>query len=189
MKLTVENLWTDTQIGTLPSKTVLHSLKRSLRNLQKEIKQLETDLNEIVKSEHQSLMTRLESIPGIGRKTSIMLIVLSDGFERFETSGQLCSYAGITPIIRQSGSSVRGRARISKVGNRNLRNLLFMCSFTACKHNKACRAIYERIIAKGKSKKLALLAVCNKLLKQAFAIAKSGIIYDPEYRGELIINE
>jgi len=168
-----------------PSKLVIQSLKRSLRNLQKEIKHLEEKLSNIVKSEHQALMTRLESIPGLGRKTTIMLIVLTDGFERFETSGQLCSYAGITPIIRQSGSSVKGCARISKVGNRKLRNLLFMCSFTACKHNKACREIYERIVAKGKSKKLALLAVCNKLLKQAFAIAKSEIIYDQEYRSEL----
>jgi hypothetical protein len=50
---------------------------------------------------------------------------------------------------------------------------LFMCSFTACKHNKACREIYERKIAKGKSKKLALIVVCNKLtLKQAFAVAR-----------------
>ena len=57
-----------------------------------------------------------------------------------------------------------------------------MCSFTACQHNKACREIYERIVAKGKSKKLALMAVCNKLLKQAFAIAKSGVKYDQAYR-------
>ena len=130
-------------------------------------------------------MTRIETILGLGRKTAIMLIVLTDGFERFESGSQLCSYAGITPIIRQSGSSVRGRARISKVGNRKLRNLLFMCSFTACQHNIACKAMYERIVAKGKSKKLALLAVCNKLLKQAFAIAKSGLIYDQTYRSTL----
>ena len=68
------------------------------------------------------------------------------------------------------------------MGNQKLRNLLFMCSFTACKHNKACKAIYDRIVAKGKSKKLALIAVCNKLLKQAYAIAKSGLTYDNEYR-------
>ena len=55
--------------------------------------------------------------------------------------------------------------------------LLFMCSFTACKHNEACKAIYDRIVAKGKSKKLALIAVCNKLLKQAFAIATSELVY------------
>jgi hypothetical protein len=49
-----------------------------------------------------------------------------------------------------------------------------MCSFTACEHNKACREIHQRIVAKGKSKKLALIAVANKLLKQSLAIAKSG---------------
>ncbi|SKB77364.1 transposase, partial [Maribacter arcticus] len=83
--------------------------------------------------------------------------------------------------IRESGSSVRGRARISKVGNRKLRNLLFLCSFNACKHNKACKEVYERIVNKGKSKKLALIAVANKLLKQSFAIAKSGRPYDETY--------
>jgi len=91
-------------------------------------------------------------------------------------------------MIRESGSSVKGRPRISKIGNQKLRNLLFMCSFTACKHNKACKAIYDRIVAKGKSKKLALMAVCNKLLKQAFAVAKSGLIYDENHRSTLIKN-
>lgn len=83
---------------------------------------------------------------------------------------------------------MKGRPRISKIGNQKLRNLLFMCSFTACKHNKACKAIYDRIVGKGKSKKLALMAVCNKLLKQAFAVAKSGLIYDENYRSTLIEN-
>ena len=78
-----------------------------------------------------------------------------------------------------------GRSRITKMGNAKLRNLLFMCSFSACKHNKACREIYERIIAKGKSKKLALIAVCNKLLKQAFAIAKSGLPYNEKFVSKL----
>jgi len=63
-----------------------------------------------------------------------------------------------------------------------------MCSFTACKNNKGCKALYERIVAKGKSKKLALIAVCNKLLKQAFAIAKSGLKYDENYRSVLVQN-
>ncbi|MFT6066665.1 MAG: hypothetical protein ACJAQX_002561 [Polaribacter sp.] len=63
-----------------------------------------------------------------------------------------------------------------------------MCSFNACNHNRAYRALYERIVAKGKSKKLALIAVCNKLLKQAFVIAKSGLIYQGEYKSTLVKN-
>lgn len=171
-----------------PSKVVLSSLKRSLKQIQKEIKTLEDKLLVLVKEVHQDVLTRIKSIPGIGAKTSLMLVVLTDGFERFSSGSELCSYAGLTPVIRKSGSSVKGRSRISKIGNQKLRNLLFMCSFNACKYNKACREIYERIVAKGKSKKLALIAVCNKLLKQAFAIAKSGLLYDDSYRSILVKN-
>ena len=81
-----------------------------------------------------------------------------------------------------SGSSVRKQSRISKTGNPQIRNHLFLCAFTASQHNAQCNALYERIVAKGKSKKLALVAVCNKLIKQSFAIAKSGILYDAEYK-------
>lgn len=169
----------------IPSQFVLQSLNRSLKMIEKEIKKLEDRLTELVKEDYQDLLTRIESISGIGRRTASMLIVLTDGFTRFERAAELCSFAGITPVIRESGSSIKGRARISKMGNRRLRKLLFMCSFTACQHNKACREIYERITAKGKSKKLALMAVCNKLLKQSFAIAKSGLIYDENYRSKM----
>jgi transposase len=165
---------------------VVKSIYRSLKSIKKEVDLLEKQLLGIVKKSHQDLLTRLESIPGLGIKTSLMLIVLTDGFNRFETAGALCSYSGLTTTtIRQSGSSIKGRPRIRKMGNPKLRNLLFMCSFTACQHNKACKAIYDRIVAKGKSKKLALIAVCNKLLKQAFTAAKSGLIYDKNYRSTL----
>ena len=137
--------------------------------------------NFLVKQDQQQQLTLLQRIPGIGRKTALFSMVVTDGFSKFETSSQLCSYVGITPTIRASGSSVRGKSRISKVGNRKLRNLLFLCSFTACKHNKGCKKIYERIVNKGKSKKLALIAVSNKLIKQSFAIAKSGHPYDETY--------
>ena len=161
----------------IPSRFVYRSLTRNLKHLNKEVLALESRLLELVKQDQQHQLTLLKSIPGMGVKTALFLIVVTDGFKKFENASQLCSYVGITPTIRKSGSSVRGRSRISKVGNKKLRNLLFLCAFSACKHNKACREIYERLVAKGKSKKLALIAVGNKLLKQAFAIAKSGLPY------------
>jgi transposase len=169
----------------IPSKYVYGSLKRDLKHLDKEIKGIEARLLELVKQDQQHQLTLLKSIPGMGMKTALFLIVVTDGFSKFETASQLCSYVGITPTIRESGSSVRGRSRISKVGNKKLRNLLFLCAFSACKHNKACKEIYERIVNKGKSKKLALIAVANKLLKQAFAIAKSGRPYDENFVSKL----
>lgn len=165
----------------IPSKFVCRSLKRDKRHLDKELAGIEKHLLELVKQEQQHQLTLLQTVPGIGAKTALFLIVITDGFSKFETGAQLCSYVGITPTIRESGASVRGRSRISKVGNKKLRNLLFLCAFNACKHNKACRSLYERIVNKGKSKKLALIAVANKLLKQCFAIAKSGLPYDAEF--------
>lgn len=164
-----------------PSKHVYRSLKRNLKHLNKEIADIEERLLKLVKEDQQQQLTLLTSIPGIGVKTALFLIVVTDGFSKFENASQLCSYVGITPTIRESGSSVRGRSRISKVGNKKLRNLLFLCAFNACKHNSACRALYDRIVNKGKSKKLALIAVANKLLKQCFAIVKSGLPYDATY--------
>lgn len=169
----------------IPSKFVYKSLQRDLKHLNKEVKGIEDRLLALVKQEHQEQLTLLKTIPGMGVKTALFLIVITDGFKKFENSKQLCSYVGITPVIRQSGSSVRGRSRISKVGNRKLRNLLFLCAFSACKHNKACNEIYERLVGKGKSKKLALIAVANKLLKQAFAIANSGLPYDESFVSKL----
>lgn len=168
-----------------PSKIVYHSLNRMLKSIKREVQVLEKRLLELVKEERQDQLTLLKSIPGMGVKTAMMLIVMTDGFERFENSKQLCSYIGITPTIRQSGNSVRGRSRISKMGNRQLRSLLFLCSFSAYKYNKSCKDLFDRIVAKGKSKKLALIAVSNKLLKQAFAIVKSGLPYDENFVSKL----
>jgi transposase len=170
----------------VPSNWLYRSLKRNRKHLDKEISGIEDKLLSLVRQDQQAQLILLQSIPGIGLKTALFLIVVTDGFKKFETSSQLCSYVGITPTIRESGSSVRGRSRISKVGNRKLRNLLFLCSFTACKHNKGCRDVYERITNKGKSKKLALIAVSNKLIKQSFAIAKSGLPYDEKYVSVLL---
>lgn len=161
---------------------VMTSVRRQIRNLSNEIAELELKLESVIKEYASDLLTRICSIPGIGKRTAIYLIVLTQGFEKFESSRQLIAYLGLNPIIRESGSSVRGRSRISKTGDKQLRKLLFMCAFTACEHNKACREIYQRLTAKGKSKKLALIAVANKLLKQSLAIAKSGLYYDENYR-------
>lgn len=169
-----------------PSKIVVQSLNKQLKNLKKEMLKLELALENNVKKEHQESLSLLKSIPGIGDKTAMMLLVFTDGFKRFSSSKELCSYAGITPIIRESGSSIKGRPRISKVGNVKLRNLLFLCSMNAYKYNRACKNLFDRIVAKGKSKKLALLAVCNKLLKQAFSIVKNRIPYDDNFRSTLV---
>lgn len=167
---------------------LITSIKRQLRQVQSEVKLLEQEIESRVKVHEQELLTNLMSIPGIGKKTAIMLIVCTNGFCSFENARQVSAFFGLSPVETSSGSSIRGRSRISKKGNPVMRNYLFMCSFTASHKNPQCKALYERIVAKGKSKKLALIAVTNKLLKQTFAIAKSGVRYDPNYKPNLALN-
>jgi transposase len=157
------------------------SIKRQLRNLKKEGQMLENELEALIKSNEANLFSRLTTIPGIGKKTAVLIMVSTSNFKSFESHRQVSSFLGLAPNERSSGSSIRGRSRISKTGDGLLRNHLFMCSFTACIHNPHCKALFDRIVAKGKSRKLALIAVCNKLIKQAYAIAKSGLPYDPNY--------
>jgi transposase len=170
----------------IKSGVLVRSLKRQLKQLNKEIEILEDELEELIKEYNQAMYSNLRSIPGIGKKTALLLIASTNGFESFENHRQVSAYFGLSPTERTSGTSIRGRSRISKAGNPKIRNNLFLCSFTAYKCNPQCQALYTRLVAKGKSKKLALIAVANKLLKQAFAIAKSGINYDPNYRSVLI---
>jgi len=164
---------------------MMSSLKRQLKSIQKEIKLLESEMEQLIKANQQDLYTKLNTIPGIGKKTAILLIVTTNGFKDFESSRQISSYLGLAPNERSSGSSIRGKTRISKTGNPIVRNHLFLCSFTASIHNPQCKALYDRIVAKGKSKKLALIAVCNKLIKQAYGISKSGLPYDKNYVSKL----
>ena len=142
---------------------------------------VEQKISALIQDHHAQLMRSLISIPGLGKKTAAMLIVLTGGFTRFPSSKQLSAYVGLAPRIFESGSSVKGKAHLCKMGTARIRALLYVCAWSAKRYNKACRELYERLVGKGKAKRLALIAVANKLLKQAFAIAGSGCLYQPDY--------
>ena len=168
------------------SGVLIRSLKRQLKQVRQEIDLLEAEMQSLIHQYDADLFVNLSSIPGIGKKTAAFLIILTNGFRDFDNYRQVSSFCGLSPTEHSSGTSVKGRSRISKRGNPYIRNQLFMCSFTACQCNAQCRSLYQRLVNKGKSKKLALIAVCNKLIKQAFSIAKSGIPYDPDYRSSIV---
>ena len=166
--------------GALPhvSQQALDSLDELLKALNEQIKLLEKSMARKTKAHGNQQLECLTSIPGIGQKTAIHLFIITQGFTRFETSKQLSAYIGISPRIYESGTSVKGRPKISKLGMSRFRAILYMCTWSAVKYNKACREFYERLLAKGKAKNLALIAVANKLVKQAFAIATKKQIYN-----------
>jgi transposase len=174
------------QLGSFKSSGMLEKdlekmISKELVHKQVLIERLTKDMHGLAEQHYSAMLANLESIPGMGKKTAMMLIVLSGGFNRFDDYRKLSSYIGLSPRIFESGTSVKGKARICKMGMARIRAMLYICSWSAKRCNKACKALYERLLAKGKAKKLALIAVANKLLKQAFAIATKQTDYNENY--------
>jgi transposase len=156
-------------------------IKKELDHKQRLLQELTNAMHGLAEQHYAEMLSNLESIPGIGKKTAMMLIVLSSGFSRFDDYRKLSSYIGICPRIYDSGTSVKGKARICKMGMSRIRAMLYICTWSAKRCNKACKELYDRLIMKGKAKKQALVAVANKLLKQAFAIAIQKTKYNENY--------
>lgn len=147
------------------------SLEQIIKQLDKQLKKVEEEMDGLVKAHYQQQYEQLQSIPGLGKKSSLLLITITGGFTRFSHVKQLISYVGFCPRIFESGSSIKGKGHICKMGMSAVRKMLYVCSWSAIRCNKACRELFERLLLKGKAKKLALVAVANKLLRQAFAVA------------------
>ena len=158
---------------------VRNQLKKLIEYAKKIIQKQEEEILKVIDNEHKSMLKNLTSIPGIGKKTAVALIVATGGFSRFDSHKKLSSYLGICPRIYESGSSVRGRSRICKMGMGRIRKHLYMCTWTAIRFNRTCKEMYDRLVENGKPKMVALIAVANKLVRMAFAIAKSGVKYQP----------
>jgi transposase len=161
------------------------SLKKTKVTLQKEVEKLEQQLQEELEAWQPVQLKNISSIPGLGKRATALLIVYTGGFTKVKNHRQLIALAGLAPREHTSGSSIRGRKGICKMGNGHLRNVLYMCSLSAIVHNKACKDLYDRLKANGKRSKVALIAVCNKLIKQAFAIATKATLYQPNHISKL----
>jgi transposase len=163
------------------SKKVKAGLTKMIKGAEGEIKRIEQEMQSIIERYHQDMYSRVKSIPGIGKKTSMLLVVITSGFTMFENAKQLSSYVGLSPRIFESGTSVKGKVKICKMGMSRIRAMLYLCSWSAIKCNKACKELYTRLVDKGKPKMVALIAVANKLIKQSFAIATTGSVYQENY--------
>lgn len=165
----------------VPSKDSMRSIERIIMQLKKEIKQLEQKLQLLLEQWQPQQLKNVSSVKGIGKRAAALLIVFTQGFKYTANYRQLISFAGLAPTQYSSGSSIQGKPRIYKRGGKNLRDVLYMCAMNAMKTNPACKALYERLRANGKTGKQALVAVMNKLLKQVFAVVKNNSLYQPNY--------
>lgn len=166
-----------------PNKDVMKRMNERFRLIKKQIKKVEGQLAQVVQTD-EVLNERIEKIckiKGLGFITVLTIIAETNGFELFTSRAQLTSYAGYDIVERQSGSSVRGKTRISKKGNRFIRRALYFPALVVVKHEPQFSQLFERVYERTAIKMKAYVAVQRKLLLLIYALFSKSEAYDPKY--------
>lgn len=161
---------------------VLTSLAASIAFLEKALAQLDQDIKDHLK-QHPQLQADLElltSIPSIGPKVGQQMLALLSA-HRFESAEQAAAYLGLVPIAHQSGTSVCGRPHLSKIGPPRVRAVLYMAAVVAIRYNPHVKALYERLLSRGKTKMAALGAAMRKLVHLCFGVLRTRQPYQADY--------
>lgn len=151
--------------------------------LQTQMEQLHKQIEAHIQA-HESLRgayALLCSICGIGTRSAILLLGELGTLSRFPNVRDLVAYVGLAPHLHQSGSSVHGPSPLSKQGHAVLRKALYFPALSAVRHNPAIRSLYQRLLAQGKPKMVALVAAMRKLLHQIYGVLRSGQAFDPAH--------
>lgn len=163
-----------------PLEAVIEDLQRRVDCLEQEIETLLRD------GAWAASAALLSSITGIGTLTTGWLLVTTLNFQLATSVESLAAYAGLVPLARDSGSSVRGRRTIGSDGNRQLRRAMYLATLSAAQHNPMIRAFYQRLRARGKEKKVARCAAARKLLHLAWAVVKKGRPFERDYEAKRV---
>jgi transposase len=162
---------------------VRRSLEEHLTYLKQEIKRTEELIRNHINN-HPGLKQQsqlLDSIPGIAETTAALLLSEITDIKQYRSARQVAAYAGLVPKERQSGSSVRGRTRLSKIGNARLRRALYFPAITALRCSPFFQHWAEGLRQRGKCKMSVICAVMRKLIHLAYGVLKTGKAFDPEW--------
>jgi transposase len=167
----------------------LKRLKLRIKFLNKQEKEIKSEIDSNIKNESEikNQLENVTSIPGIGNLTAVTILAETNGFELIRNKRQLASYAGFDIKEKQSGTSVKGKSKISKKGNRYLRKAMHLPSLTAVKYDENFKEIYNRLVSKHGIKMKVLIAIQRKLLELTYTLFKNNTKYNKEF--ELIKRE
>lgn len=162
-----ESFLTKEVLGKLPSYNAqtLRALNKQLKNLEAHVQQFV--LHQTHLHEQQEL---LQTIPGIGPVTALYLVAITQGFTRFANSRKFACFAGVAPFEYRSGSSVKGKTKVSHLANKKIKSLLHMASLTAIRYDPELKLYYQRKKEEGKHSMLVLNNIKFKLIQRAFAV-------------------
>ena len=178
-------MWTNLQesMEPLPKKDPASkvAIEQTIKFLRKQISKLEDEITHLSNKEFKRQMELLTSIRGIGESIASALIIATGGFTYFSSAKQISRFLGLCPTYQQSGSSVNVKGHINRNGDTHLRSQLYIAALASIRYNAACKETFERLKAKGKSGKVAVIAIANKLIRQAFAVVTNDRPYIDGY--------
>lgn len=171
------------QTEAFPNKTSLKRIKDRITILTKQEKEIKTELAALIAqdAEIKKIKVTLCSAPGIGLLTAATVLAETNGFDLIRNKRQLASYAGYDVKEKQSGTSVKGKPRISKKGNKYLRKAMHLPALAAIRHNERFKAIYARLVSRHGIKMKAAVAVQRKLLEMTYTLYKTNKLFDKNY--------
>jgi transposase len=167
-----------------PNTKSVSRIKARLELLNKQDAEIKKEINALIKKENGvgELTELICSIPGVGVLTAATVLAETNGFELIRNKRQLASYAGLDVMGKQSGTSVNGKPKISKKGNRYLRKAMHLPALAAIRHDENFKAIFVRLVSKHGIKMKAAVAVQRKLLELIYTLYKTNTPYKKGYR-------
>jgi|TARA_R110000850_G_C9904684_1_gene460105 transposase len=154
------------------NKLLFKSQKSIIKSLSKEIEAIDSEIEAIIidddqlKKQYQLIIT----IKGVGKQTALYMIVFTEGFKKFKNWRKFASYCGTAPFPNSSGSSLRGRTKVSNLANKKMKSLLDLCAKSSIQYNEEMRSYYSIRTAQGKNKMSTINIIRNKLLSRIFAV-------------------
>ena len=166
-----------------PNDTTVKRVNKLILFLDKQEKEIRDEISAIAKKNQQvsNSVELLTSIPGVGLLTAATVLAETNGFDLIRNKRQLASYAGLDVREKQSGTSVKGKPKISKRGNRHLRKAMHLPALAAIRSDDRYRAIFARLVAKHGIKMKAAVAVQRKLLELMYILYKTNTRYEKDY--------
>lgn len=161
--------------GSEASESVIPRLAGRIKSLRAERAEITAEVEDLV--DRLPLLQVLTSMPGVGVKTATQILLAAGDFSAFRTPGHLAAYAGIAPVTRRSGTSIRGEFP-ARAGNKRLKNALFHSAWVASCHDPVSRDYYERKRAEGKRHNAAVMCLARRRLNVMFAMVKHGVFYE-----------
>jgi len=161
------------------------AIEQTIKFLRKQISKLEDEITHLSNKEFKRQMELLTSIKGIGENIASALILATGGFTYFSSAKQISRFLGLCPTYQQSGTSVNVKGHINRNGDTHLRSLMYVVAFSSIRSNTACKETYERLRSRGKSGRVAIIAIANKLIRQAFAVVTNNRPYIDGYVSSL----